>query len=739
MDEREVSCKLAKGHGISEDEWNRIIKILGRAPTYPELGIFSAMWSEHCSYKSSKMHLKKLPTEAPWVLQGPGENAGVIDIGDGLAAAFKMESHNHPSFIEPYQGAATGVGGILRDVFTMGARPIANLDGLFFGEPSNPKTPFLMSGVVAGVGDYGNCIGVPTVGGQTTFHPCYNGNILVNAFTLGVLKSDKIFKGTAEGVGNPVWYVGSKTGRDGIHGATMASAGFSEETEGKKPTVQVGDPFTEKLLLEACLEIMGKNIIVGIQDMGAAGLTSSSLEMADRAGSGIKIHLDKIPLRAKDLTPYEILLSESQERMLFVARKGCEKEILAIFQKWNLDAVQIGEVTETRRAEFFFYGEKVADIPIAGIGEEAPLYDRPSGKPFELDEARNFDLANIEDIKDPKTAFLDFIGSPHFCSKKWVFRQYDQSVRTNTVAGPGADAAVVRIKGTRKAIAMSLDVNPRYCHLDPKLGSAHAVAESALNVACSGARPLALTDCLNFGNPEKPNVMWEFREAIEGLRDACIKLKTPVVSGNVSFYNETEGTGIYPTPSIAMVGLIKDNSKITTSSFKKAGSEILLLGNRYGTLGASLFLSATKGLDRGAPPPLDLDYHSNLIELVLYLTDKKLVGSLHDVSEGGLVPSLAECCLQAEGEVGAVIRLDRRGRVDEILFGESASTVLVSCEEKSVKEIFAAAEKAKVEITRIGVTQDKRFSVELQGRKLFDIDISEMRGVWESGLKKITQ
>jgi phosphoribosylformylglycinamidine synthase subunit PurL len=737
MDEKEVSLELAKEHGITAEEWEKIFKILGRKPTYPELGIFQAMWSEHCSYKSSRLHLKTLPTQAEWVLQGPGENAGVIDIGDGWAVAFKMESHNHPSFIEPYQGAATGVGGILRDVFTMGARPLANLNGLFFGAPDHQKTPFLMRGVVAGVGDYGNCIGVPTVGGQVTFHPCYNGNNLVNAFTLGVLRGDRIFRGKAEGVGNPVWYVGSKTGRDGIHGATMASAEFSEETEEKKPTVQVGDPFTEKLLLEACLEIMQDDFVLGIQDMGAAGLTSSSLEMAERAGSGIRIDLSKIPLREKTLTPYEILLSESQERMLFVAKKGFEKEILSVFRKWNLDAVQIGEVTDTQRAEFFFDARKVADIPIAGIGNEAPLYDRPSSEPENLAEMRTLDIKEIGDIKDPQKVFLDFIASPHLCSRKWVFTQYDQSVRTNTVQGPNGDAGVIRIKGTNKAIAMSLDVNPRYCNLDPRLGAMIAVAESALNVACSGAKPLGVTDCLNFGNPEKPRVMWEFKEAIAGLREACLKLGTPVVSGNVSFYNETEGIGIYPTPSIGMVGLIEDASKTATPFFKSEDSHIILLGKRNGTLGGSLYLSAIKGMDRGNPPALDLDDHLKLIELVLELIGNGIVESVHDVSEGGLLPSLAECCLSPSGDIGAEIHFEALSRIDELFFGESASRVIISANAGALEQVLKLAERSGVAALKIGVTRKNGFNVFLAGKKLVSVDITEIREAWENGIDRI--
>lgn len=738
MGDSEVTLELAKNHGLSEEEWETIQKILGRKPSYEELGIFSAMWSEHCSYKSSRIHLKKLPTKAPWVLQGPGENAGIIDIGEGFAVAFKMESHNHPSFIEPYQGAATGVGGILRDVFTMGARPLANLNGLFFGSQENSRTPYLIKGVVAGVGDYGNCIGVPTIGGQVTFHPCYNGNILVNAFTLGLMRADKIFRGKAEGVGNPVWYVGSKTGRDGIHGATMASAEFSEETEEKKPTVQVGDPFTEKLLLEACLEIMEKDVIVGIQDMGAAGLTSSSLEMAERAGSGIKIDLSKIPLREKEMTPYEILLSESQERMLFVAKKGKESEILQIFKKWNLDAVQIGEVTDTKRAEFYFEGKKVADIPIDGIGDSAPLYDRPKEEPKRFLENQNLDLSKIEDIKDLKKVFLDFISSPHLCSRKWVFRQYDQSVRTNTVMTSGGDAGVIRIKGTKKAVAMSLDVNPRHCFLDPKEGTKLAVAESALNLAVCGAKPLAITDCLNFGNPEKKDVMWEFVESIEGMKEACLKLETPVVSGNVSFYNETEGTGIYPTPSIAMVGLIEDVENILYPWFEEEGLNIVLLGEQDSALDGSLYLSHFFLLDKGKIKRVEFELHKRLIDLMIVLSKERIVESAHDVSDGGLLIAVAECCLKEGCSIGAELTFENEPeRIDQFLFGESPSRVVVSVKNEKMKQFVEKADSQKIKYEILGKTVKDRFALNFKGKEKMNIGLGEIFEKWQNGFEKI--
>lgn len=738
MAELVVNLELAKNHGLTEDEWKIINKLLGRKPTYEELGIFSAMWSEHCSYKSSRIHLKKLPTKAEWVLQGPGENAGIIDIGEGYAVAFKMESHNHPSFIEPYQGAATGVGGILRDVFTMGARPLANLNGLFFGSPENSRTPYLIKGVVAGIGDYGNCIGVPTIGGQVTFHPSYNGNILVNAFTLGLMRNGKIFKGKAEGVGNPVWYVGSKTGRDGIHGATMASAEFSDETEQKKPTVQVGDPFTEKLLLEACLEIMEKDIIVGIQDMGAAGLTSSSIEMAERAGSGIKIDLSKIPLREKEMTPYEILLSESQERMLFVAKKGKEKEILEIFKKWNLDAVQIGEVTDTKRAEFYFKGKKMADIPIEGIGESAPLYQRPYREPKRFRENQELNLKELQDIMDLKKVFLDFVSSPNLCSRKWVYRQYDQSVRSNTVLASGGDAGIIRIKGTKKAVAMSLDVNPRYCFLNPREGTKLAVAESALNLAVCGAKPLAITDCLNFGNPEKYDVMWEFVESIEGMKEACIKLQTPVVSGNVSFYNETEGIGIYPTPSIVMVGVVEDVDNIVYPWFKEEDLEVILIEKKEPSLDCSLYLSHFFGLERGKVATVDFDFHNNLISFLLKLSKEKIVESAHDVSDGGLLVALAECCFGEESKIGAQIQFESSPkRWDSLLFGEAPSRVVLTVRKENINIFSKLADEKKIKYQIIGKTIKESLRINIGNNEIINLSVEEILEKWKEGFKRI--
>ena len=740
MPDPQVTLPLALAHGLSEEEWRRVLDILGRVPTYPELGIFSVMWSEHCSYKSSRVHLKKFPTSGPRVLQGPGENAGVVDIGDGWAVCFKMESHNHPSYIEPYQGAATGVGGILRDVFTMGARPIASLNALHFGRPGHPRTPHLVKGVVAGVGDYGNCVGVPTVGGQVVFHECYDGNILVNAFTLGLLRADKIFRGCASGAGNPVWYVGSKTGRDGIHGATMARAEFSEETEQKRPTVQVGDPFTEKLLLEACLELMETDAIVGIQDMGAAGLTSSSFEMAGRAGSGIRMNLDEVPVRETGMTPYEILLSESQERMLLVARRGCEEAVRGVFAKWGLDAVRVGEVTDTGRAEIFWRGEKVVDMPVDPVSDQAPLYDRPQAPPADLAARRELDLSAVPDCRDPEGALLALVGSPALCSRRWVYTQYDQTVRTNTVRGPGGDAAVIRVKGTQKAVALTLDVNPRYCHLDPFEGARLAVAEAARNVACVGAEPLAVTDCLNFGNPERPHVMWEFARCVEGMAQACRELSTPVVSGNVSFYNETHGEGIFPTPSVGMVGLIEDVSRCVGNAFCEEGDAVVLLGRTRGHLGGSEYLSLLHGIERGTPPPLDAGRERALLALLRELACEGKVKSLHDCSDGGLLVAVAECGLHSRAALGATLSLQARGmRLDGLLFGEDASRVVATCAPAMLQPLLDRARACAIEATLIGTVGGEALVVNVDGQRLVDRPLRDLRAAWEEGFESVVK
>src|SRR5262245_25640008 len=671
--EPEVTRDLAIAHGLTDEEYQSAVKALGRAPTYAELGVFSVLWSEHCSYKSSRVHLKRLPTEGRRLVQGPGENAGVVAIGDGIAAVFKMESHNHPSYVEPYQGAATGVGGILRDIFTMGARPIASLNSLRFGSLDHPRTRYLVGGVVSGIAGYGNSIGVPTVGGEIYFHPSYNGNILVNVFSLGIARLEKIHKGTASGRGNPVIYAGSKTGRDGIHGASLlASSEFDAASESKRPTVQVGDPFTEKLLLEACLEVMkSPGVVVGIQDMGAAGLTCSTVEMAARAGTGMEIDLDKVPLREEGMTPYEILLSESQERMLLVATPETEKRVREVFAKWDLDASVIGRVSDTGRVRVTYKGKQVADVPAHPLVDDAPRYRRPAARPAWQDAVAGLDSAAIKDISDGTKALKALSTSLNLCSREEVYAEYDHMVRSNTVVRPGSDAAVIRLKGTKFALALTVDCNARYCHLDPAEGARLAVAEAARNLACAGALPLGTTDCLNFGNPEKPEVMWQFEQSIDGIAHACRALETPIVGGNVSFYNETEGKGIHPTPTIAMVGFLEDVKGALTQWFKREGDQVFLLGEPSGSLGGSEYLALKHGLESGRPQPVDLATERALHDLVRAARDAGLIVSAHDCSEGGLAMALLECCITGPSAIGAEIALEGKGRLDELLFGEA--------------------------------------------------------------------
>ena len=733
----EITLEVAIEHGLKVEEFEKIIEILGRKPNLTELGIFSVMWSEHCSYKSSRVHLKKFPTKAPWVIQGPGENAGIIDIGEGYAVAFKMESHNHPSFVEPYQGAATGVGGILRDIFTMGARPIASLDSLRFGEPDNERTKYLLKGVVSGIADYGNCIGVPTIGGEIYFDKCYNGNILVNVFSLGLVKKDKIFYGYAGGVGNPVIYVGSKTGRDGIHGCSLlASDEFDEKSEEKRPTVQVGDPFTEKLLLEACLELFQHDYIVGIQDMGAAGLTSSSVEMAGRAGTGIFMDLDKVPLREKGMTPYEIMLSESQERMLIVAKKGYEDKVLEIFKKWDLDAVIVGHVTDDGFLTLKYNGEICAKIPVKYISDEAPVYNRPYEKPDYIEKVNNLDKNGIPEPNDYNEILKKLLGNLNIANKKWVYEQYDHMVRINTVVLPGSDAAVIRIKGTKKGVAMSSDCNSRFCFLNPRKGGMIAVCESARNVACSGARPKAITDCLNFGNPEKPEIMWQFKESVEGIAEACKILDTPVVSGNVSFYNETSGVPIYPTPTVAMVGILDDVNKHITQWFKDENDVIVLLGKQNEELGGSEYLAYIYNIIKGPIPEIDLDYEKRLINVLLEMNENDLIKSAHDISEGGLAVALAECCITGKKLIGAKVEL-KVGKASATLFGESQSRIIISCDERNLNKIKEIADKYNIDFLRLGVTGGK----ELKINNLININIIELKEIYfnafDNYLKKI--
>jgi len=747
-----ITPELLRDHGISQEEYDRILKSLGREPSFTELGIFSVMWSEHCSYKSSRVHLKRLPTHSRRVVQGPGENAGIIDIGDGWACAFKIESHNHPSFIEPFQGAATGVGGILRDIFTMGARPFAIMDSLRFGPISAQpgidqatlhKNHSVLEGVVSGIASYGNCFGVPNVGGEVKFEACYSGNPLVNAFALGLVRRDQIFYAKAAGEENPVIYVGSKTGRDGIHGATMASEEFSEESEAKRPNVQVGDPFLEKLLLEACLEAMQTGAVVGVQDMGAAGLTCSTCEMGGRGGVGLEIELDLVPQRETGMTPYEIMLSESQERMLLVAEKGREDEVFRVFQKWGLDAVTIGRVIDQPKMRVLEHGNVVAEIPNTALTDEAPLYRRPMERweppvPREVPEsiALGEKTEFTEDLKH-------LLTSQNICSKRWVFQQYDSMVQTNTVEGPGGEGGVIRVKGTRRGLAMALDGNGRWCYLDPKLGAMHAVAESARNVACTGATPLAATNCLNFGNPEKPPIMWQFSQTIDGMTKACEELETPITGGNVSFYNETLGEGIYPTPVIGVVGILEDIHKAVGPHFREAGHALILVrGSETGDasdveaeFGSSEYAKEILGQIWGFPPSLELDKEAALQKAVVEMIGSGLVESAKDCSEGGLAVTLAECGFNRG--IGAQVALASNGLVSEfVLFGEDASRVLISCDPQSVARIQQVALRYGLSAEQIGTTVPDQLEIRVDGKAAAAATVSDLREAWDGALER---
>ncbi len=724
----QVDESLAREHGLSRQEYRRACDQLGRVPTFEELGVFSVMWSEHCSYKSSRVHLRRLPNKGAAVLQGPGENAGAIDIGGGMAAVFKIESHNHPSYIEPYQGAATGVGGILRDVFTMGARPVASLNSLHFGRPEHEKTAYLLAGVVAGIGGYGNSVGVPTIGGQVQFHRGYDGNILVNAFTLGTVRHDRIFRAKAAGTGNPVLYIGSKTGRDGIHGASLlASSEFKEESEQMKPTVQVGDPFTENLLIEACLEIMAGPDVVAIQDMGAAGLTSSSVEMAARGEVGIRLDLDRVPLRDPSLTPYEMLLSESQERMLVVARRGGEGRIAAICRRWGLDCVEVGEVTDDGKLVACHRGRPVVSIPVGALTDQAPSYDRPQQEPST--KPARLVLDRLADAANPTADLLSLIGSPNLCSRRWVFEQYDRFVGGDTVLGPGGDAAVLRVRETGGALAMTLDCNSRYVALDPYVGTQHAVAEALRNIAAVGGRAVALSDCLNFGNPEKPTVMWQFARAIDGMAAACAVFGTPVVSGNVSFYNDTLGESIPPTPVVAMVGLIADASRIATAGFKRTGDVVYLLGGGEPELVGSEYLYLRHGLTGERPPRLDLEAEKRLADLCVRLIEQGVADTAHDVSEGGLAVALAEMCM-AGISIGCRVDLEVGGRTDQALFGESGARIVVAVTERQAEPLERLATEAGVSAERLGTTGGNRLVLGRPGGAAgavpIDVEIAEL-------------
>ena len=762
--EPEITPEVLRDHGISAEEYERLLKALGRVPTMTELGIFSVMWSEHCSYKSSRVHLKRLPTHSRRVVQGPGENAGIIDIGDGWACAFKIESHNHPSFIEPFQGAATGVGGILRDIFTMGARPLAVMDSLRFGPITRPtlsptdgdeggapdvdqetlhKNHSVLEGVVSGIASYGNCFGVPNVGGEVKFESCYSGNPLVNAFALGLVRRDQIFYAKAAGAGNPVIYVGSKTGRDGIHGATMASEEFSEESEAKRPNVQVGDPFLEKLLLEACLEAMQTGAVVGIQDMGAAGLTCSTCEMGGRGGVGLEIELDLVPQRETGMTPYEIMLSESQERMLLVAEKGREDEVFRVFQKWGLDAVTIGQVIDKPMMRVLEHGNVVAEIPNAALTDDAPLYKRPMERwepPVSREMPEHIALGQKSEFTDELKRLL---ASPNICSKRWVFEQYDSMVQTNTVEGPGGEAGVIRVKGTQRGLAMALDGNGRWCWLDPKLGAMHAVAESARNVVCSGATPVAATNCLNFGNPEKPHIMWQFSQVIDGMRLACEELETPITGGNVSLYNETLGEGIYPTPVIGVVGIIEDVHKAVAPIFRESGRALVLLrGSEPGDaadaeaeFGSSEYAKEILGQVWGFPPSLELEHESALQKALLKMIDEGLIESAKDCSEGGMAVTLAECCF-GRG-IGARVNLSSSDLAPEfVLFGEDASRILISCDPEKVGRIQEVAGKFTVSAEQIGSTISGKLEIAVDGKTAVAAEVSELKDAWGGALQR---
>ena len=729
-----VTLQLALDHGLTADEYQRILNHLGRTPTFEELGVFSVMWSEHCSYKSSRRYLRQLPTTGPEILQGPGENAGIVDVGDGLAVVFKIESHNHPSFIEPYHGAATGVGGILRDVFTMGARPIASLNSLRFGAIDHPRTPYLIKGVVAGIGGYGNCVGVPTVGGEVYFDTGYNGNILVNAFTLGTVRTDRIFRARAAGVGNPVIYVGSRTGRDGIHGASLlASREFDAKSEELRPAVQVGDPFTEKLLIEACLELMQKDLIVAIQDMGAAGLTSSSVEMAGRGGMGIVLDLDKIPTREESIIPYELLLSESQERMVIVAKAGHEEEVREIFARWDLQAEVVGQVTDDGLFRTQWHGEEVVRIPVSALTDDAPVYERPATPPVNLGQRQQLDIASLPLPSDCGQVLLRLLTSPNLASKEWVYRQYDSFVCGNTVVQPGSDAAIIRLKGTTKGVGISVDCNSRYCLLDPYRGGQITVAEGARNLAVSGARPVALSDCLNFGSPEKPEVMWQFQQAIAGMRDACLALGIAVVSGNVSFYNETEGRAIPPTPTVASVGILQDVTQHVTQWFKNPGDVIVLLGETHNELGASEYLATVHGMIAGAPPVLDLEMEKRFQHLCLQVAQERLFSSAHDVAEGGVAVALAEACItRPEGPFGAQVTLPENLRSDITLFGESQSRAIVSLPPDKLSRLEQLAHTQQVPYTILGEVGGTELSI----ANYLRIPVSVLQHEWRTALAR---
>lgn len=720
--------KVYKDLGLTDIEYERIVGMIGRKPNFLEIGLFSVMWSEHCSYKTSKPVLKRFPTKGTRVLQGPGEGAGVVDIGDNQAVVFKIESHNHPSAIEPYQGAATGVGGIIRDVFSMGARPIALLNSLRFGPLTDEKVKYLFRNVVAGIANYGNSMGIPTVGGEVVFEDSYKGNPLVNAMCVGIIDHDKVHKGLAKGIGNPVMYVGASTGKDGIHGATFASEELTDVSESKKPSVQVGDPFMEKLLLEATLELLELDIVEGIQDMGAAGLTSSSSEMASKAGTGLELDLSKVPRREPNMTPYEIMLSESQERMLVVVKKGKEEEVKKVFDKWGLYSSVIGQVTDDKMYRIIDNGEVVANIPVHTLVDDAPVYDMPSREPEYYKEFQKIEKVDYKQI-NLNEALKDILASPSIASKEWVYKQYDHMVRTSTAVKPGSDAAVIRVRGTNKGLAMTTDGNGRYIYLDPFVGGAIAVAEAARNIVCSGAEPLAITDGINFGNPEKPEVFWQFEKAVDGMSDACNVLETPVIGGNVSFYNETNGNPIYPTPIVGMVGLIEDLRHITTQEFKDIDDSILLIGDTYDELTGTEFQKLVQCKAEGKPPHIDLNKEKRVQHVVLKSIREGFVQSAHDLSEGGLAVTLAESCIS--GTIGAEINLDSDLRPEAYLFGESQSRILLSVKSKDVEKVKTIAQEIGVTCQEIGKVGSSKLSITYNDKQAIMLSVDDMKKTWK--------
>lgn len=724
--------QIYKQMGVSDSEYELICSFMGRKPNYTEIGVFSVMWSEHCAYKNSKPLLRRFPTSGPRVLMGPGEGAGIVDIGDNQAVVFKIESHNHPSAVEPYQGAATGVGGIIRDIFSMGARPVAILNSLRFGKLESDRVKYLFEHVVSGIAGYGNCIGIPTVGGEVVFDESYEGNPLVNAMCVGVIDHDKIQRGVAKGVGNPVFYVGPPTGRDGIHGATFASVELTEESEANRTAVQVGDPFMEKLVMESCLELIDSGIVLGIQDMGAAGLTCSSAEMASKAGNGLELYLDQVPQREEGMTPYEMMLSESQERMLFVVEPKHEEQAREIFERWGVICAKVGKVTDDGRLKLIHHGEVVGDMPVKALVDECPIYNKPSQEPAYYQEQAAVDTLRYEEVKDLGGALKKVLGSPSLASKAWVYNQYDYMVRTSTAVRPGSDAAVVTVSGTRKALAMTTDCNGRYVYLDPELGGRIAVSEAARNIVCSGAEPLAITDNLNFGSPEKPEIFWQMEKAVDGMAEACRVLETPVIGGNVSLYNENAKGAIYPTPVVGMVGLIHDTDHITTQGFKAEGDAIYVLGDTRAELGGSEFQAIMHGVSEGRPPELNLDTEKKLLGGVLKAIQSGLVQSAHDVSEGGLAAALAESCIS--GNVGASVQWSTDLRNDLALFSESQSRIVLSVSPDHKNALEKLLQEAGVPFTALGVVGGNKLSININGASALEESVEALKSVWEDAI-----